>query len=319
MIASELNTVSAFEFYESISNRLPQIAPTKNYSTQQADDLLDMAERFDAFVFDAFGVLNVGTTAIPGAVDCITELRQMGKKMVVLTNGASLTREGTEAKLQNYGFDFSSDEIVSSRFAAEYAIAQSNRYWSAETLWGVVTGGKSSVQDLSVKAIALDTIEADFEQVDAFLFLSSSGWTVDLQQLLFESLRRNPRPLVVANPDVVAPKEAGYSLEPGFFAHNILKKLDTRDIAIPVYFFGKPYNDVYIEATRRLGNDIEPKRIAMLGDTLHTDILGAINQGWQSVLVTRHGLFRDYDTAPFILRSKIQPHWIIPGIEKGVV
>ena len=32
-------------------------------------------------------------------------------------------------------------------------------------------------------------------------------------------------------------------------------------------------------------------KIAMFGDSLHTDILGAAAQGWKTVLVTKDGLF----------------------------
>ena len=51
--------------------------------------LLAVADRCDSFLLDAFGVLNVGETAIPGAVASMAALRAQGKRLCVLTNAAS--------------------------------------------------------------------------------------------------------------------------------------------------------------------------------------------------------------------------------------
>ena len=85
-----LGTQEAFDRYEAIRHRLPDAAfPTE---TTECSGHLDIADLFDAFVLDGFGVLNVGETAIPGAVACMRELRARGKRLIVLTNAASYTR-----------------------------------------------------------------------------------------------------------------------------------------------------------------------------------------------------------------------------------
>ena len=54
-----------FDRYQAIRNRLPVADfPSK---TCAIGSLMDIADQIDAFVFDAFGVLNVGETPIPGA------------------------------------------------------------------------------------------------------------------------------------------------------------------------------------------------------------------------------------------------------------
>jgi ribonucleotide monophosphatase NagD (HAD superfamily) len=45
----------------------------------------------------------------------------------------------------------------------------------------------------------------------------------------------------------------------------------------------------------------------MVGDTLHTDVLGGRTARLGTVLVARHGPFRGLDPAPFISRSGITP------------
>jgi glycerol 3-phosphatase-2 len=52
----------------------------------------------------------------------------------------------------------------------------------------------------------------------------------------------------------------------------------------------------------------------MIGDTLHTDILGGQAAGFGTILVTRHGLFAKHPVETYIRQSGIVPTWIIPTI-----
>ena len=52
----------------------------------------------------------------------------------------------------------------------------------------------------------------------------------------------------------------------------------------------------------------------MIGDTLHTDILGGQGAGLATILVTDHGILAGRDTAPFIEASGIAPDIILPAI-----
>jgi ribonucleotide monophosphatase NagD (HAD superfamily) len=49
----------------------------------------------------------------------------------------------------------------------------------------------------------------------------------------------------------------------------------------------------------------------MVGDTLHTDILGGAQAGWKTVLVTDHGLLRGENVEQAIARSGIVPDYIV--------
>ncbi|MCZ8133746.1 MAG: HAD family hydrolase, partial [Rhodobacteraceae bacterium] len=96
---------AAFLRYEAVRARLP--AARFPAEPAFARDLGEVADRWDGFVLDAFGVLNVGETPIPGAVARMAELRARGKKLCVLTNAASYTRAEALRKYRNLGFDFS--------------------------------------------------------------------------------------------------------------------------------------------------------------------------------------------------------------------
>ena len=77
---------------------------------------------------------------------------------------------------------------------------------------------------------------------------------------------------------------------------------------IEIGFYGKPFANAFDAVLARLGADAPPReRIAMVGDTLHTDILGGAAAGWGTILITDHGIFRGLDVDPFIEQSGLVP------------
>ena len=87
-----LTTQKVFERYEKIRPRLPQA----NYpsTTRDITSILEISDQMDAFIFDAFGVLNLGNQLISGADYALKELRSAGKEVRVLTNAASYDKTG---------------------------------------------------------------------------------------------------------------------------------------------------------------------------------------------------------------------------------
>ena len=79
----------AFARYRAIAHHLPTASRGFPPFSAPVPDLSAVIARYDGFILDAFGVLNIGGTAIPGAVERIAQIRAAGKKLVVLTNGAS--------------------------------------------------------------------------------------------------------------------------------------------------------------------------------------------------------------------------------------
>ncbi|MDA0989271.1 MAG: HAD family hydrolase [Verrucomicrobia bacterium] len=221
---------TAFARYEAIKPRLPSASfPSRSI---RAANLESVSEMFDAFVLDAFGVLNIGDTAIPGAVERMQTLRKLGKRLMVLTNAASYTQAEALAKYSRLGFDFSRDEVISSRDVAAMHIGRI----LPSGLWGAIAAKGDTYEDIPANVIDLIDDPARFARVDGFLFLSTARWTADLQARLENALRERPRPLVIANPDLVAPREAGLSPEPGLFAHDLIDMLEVES-----HWFGKPF------------------------------------------------------------------------------
>lgn len=298
-----MDAKAAFERYEQIRDRLP-----KSECTAKADpieSLLEIADQADAFVFDAYGVLNVGEGPIAGAAARVKTLRGLGKQVFVLSNSASNTRRAIQARFKGLGFSFEPDEIVSSRDVALDHV----KGYSQVRRWGVIAPAHHKPADLPFNNITLGDDVDEYRSVDGFLFLGAAQWTIGRQNLLAQALLDTPRPVVIANPDLVAPRETGLSLDPGYYGHALADVTGQ----MPV-FLGKPFAPAFerIEALLPKGQD--RARVVMVGDTLHTDILGAAARGWRTVLVTGHGLFAGFVPSPFIEISGIRPDWQLDSI-----
>lgn len=303
MFDAPTNTHGAFERYEAVRARLPQASFPE--SSLHMAHLGEVAEHVDGFVLDAFGVLNVGKTAIPGAVERLADLRKRGKKLSVLSNAASFTRSEALAKYQRLGFDFTADEVITSR---DVAVARMNAV-APGAVWAALADITDDFHDLP--ATVLDAVDdpGTLDSADAIFFLASQRVTPELYEQLVSAMERNPRPMIVANPDITAPFEDSLSREPGLFAHDLIDRIGSESTS-NVHWFGKPFADGYDDVLERMG--LPADRLAMVGDTLHTDVLGGRAAGMSTVLITDHGLFRGHDVKPFIAQSGIVPDYIVP-------
>ncbi|MDA7426322.1 HAD-IIA family hydrolase [Thalassococcus lentus] len=291
-------TQSIFDRYQEVRARFPQITPRT--ASLEIHSLLDVADEIDAFVFDAFGVLNVGETMIPGADERLDQLRDHGCEIRILTNAASYDRHGAIAKFKRLGLRVKDEEIITSREATLQHLGDGQ--------WGVITADVDPLADIPNQITRLSDNPADYDDVDQFLFLSTADWTMARQDMLMTAMKKRPRTVLIGNPDLAAPRDDGFSVEPGYFGHQLADLFPDH-----VQFFGKPFPEVYdlIEATLP---SIKASRIAMCGDTLHTDILGAAARGWKTVLVTKDGLFAGHDTRPFSEQSCLFADWKLDRI-----
>ena len=294
------DAAAALARYIEIAPRLPTAGFFPERSIRRAH-LGELVDEIDCFVLDGFGVLNVGAHAVPGAAGRVAELRARGCEVRVLTNGASFPTGTTVGKYARWGIDFPREHVISSRDAlAEAMAAEGDRPWGFAALAG------SEIERFAGEAVPLGDDPADYARVEGFVLLGSGEWTAGRQARLHAALVERPRPVLVGNPDLVAPHEAGLSREPGLFAHALAD-------AVPCAprFYGKPFGDAF-ELVRRTLGDLDPARVAMVGDTLHTDILGGAAAGWRTVLVTDHGLMKTLDVERAIEESGIRPDFIVP-------
>ena len=302
-----INIQQVISLYENFKKILPH---SQKYSkdVKVRRNLSDILDEFDVLFLDAFGVINIGDKLIPRIIETLNIARDKGICVIILTNGATYCSEKKINQFYNLGLEFSYDEIISSRDATE-------RFLSIHlkpSKIGVLGNKDEKININNSLTINLTKDIELFDEMDSFIFLGTSYWDSDFQDLLKVSLTSNPRPFFVSNPDIVAPHNDYFSIEPGYFS----LKLINEGINLPLWF-GKPFSTIFEMALEKVqfitGSSIDISRIGMVGDTLHTDILGANSIGIKSVLMTNFGLLRDQNVASFIKKTGIIPDYLIEG------
>ncbi len=298
-IMENLDADWAFAQYERIRHLLPAADFARDW--QVAGRMEEIADRFDVFLLDAFGVLNVGLTVIPGAPEWVRGLQKAGKKVLVVANGSYISPAASLLRFRNMGFDFALEDVIASRNVLGKTLGGRK-----EKLFGVMLSSNGGIEEIGARTVRLGDDGSDYDRVEGFILLGSGEWKQNRQELLVASLKQNPRPVLVGNPDIVAPRENGFSLEPGWFAHDIRERC-----GIEPEFFGKPFANIYEEAMQRVDPKVARDRIVMVGDTLHTDVWGGAAMGAKTVLMADYGLFAGLDVRPYIRSSGIVPDWIM--------
>jgi HAD superfamily hydrolase (TIGR01450 family) len=297
--SNHLNAAEVFASYERVRHRLPtaKLGPAcKNIPNLDA-----LADEIDVFLLDAFGVLNIGDTAIEGVPERVARLQKIGKRVVVVSNAAGFPHAKLMEKYNRLGYDFAPEDVITSRKATLHALQN-----TPPLRWGLMATkslGRGDIESFDMVYLVEDAVA--YDAVDAFLLLGSAEWNEERQTLLEVTLKNLPRPVYVGNPDMVAPREGGFSIEPGHFAHRLADRT-----SVEPQFFGKPFGNIFDLVFSHLGN-IDLGRTVMVGDSLHTDILGGQAAGLKTALIAGYGFFAGHDVEAPIAASGIRPDYIL--------
>ena len=291
----------AWREYRRAEPRLPPKPP--RVEPQRVTGAAAIRAHFDAVILDAWGVLNLGEVPIPRALAAVKDLRGAGVPLLVLSNDASADKASALEKHRRRGYDFRIDEIIAGLDLLPETLAE----LALEGPPGVIADPPAPLQALTGAMPALGDDPAPYERVPAIAFLSADRWSEPKQTLLRESLIHRPRPLIVCNPDIASPDVHLLNAEPGYFAHRIADETGVAPILC-----GKPEGGIYRMALERLGG-VRPERVLCVGDTVHTDILGARAAGCRAMLV-EGGFCAGRDALALAAECGIWPDFVAPGL-----
>ena len=292
--------------YEALRQQMPAARSVPG-GPRRTRRLADILPHVDALVLDGFGVINIGASLIEGVLEFFDEVEKLGIALMVLTNGAGQGADTKWHQYQNWGLKLERAQVVSSRDSLEAALPSiAHKH--------VVAPLGPTARPLGVKSELTFLSDGDdlFEKATAFAFLASAGWTEGNQYMLEKALGRGGCELLVANPDISAPLEKGFSTEPGYWAARAV-----RATGIVPRWYGKPHGPSFDLVLDRMaahyGRVFDRHRVAMIGDSLHTDILGGGAAGMQTVLLTGYGLFAAGGADDMIEACGITPDWMVEG------
>lgn len=251
----------------------------------EATDFKTVIDQYKIIFFDAFGVLKNYHGLVPGIEKTFAYIEQQQKEYYIVTNDASRSPLQLAESYHKLGLHaITPDRIISSgMLAKEYLDMKVNNgivaYLGTNNSAHYIDS--SGLHTLPVSAINYTNID----QVNALVLLDDEGfnWFDDLNKAV-NILRKRTIPAIVANTDNTYPLSGNneVAIAIGGIASMIESIVGKRFIR-----FGKPDSQLFMFAYDliRWRIDITKKDILMVGDTLHTDIIGGNKFGLDTVLV----------------------------------
>lgn len=234
------------------------------------ETLSEIADRYDGFLLDLWGVIHDGQELYPKAAQTLKKLQEQGKRIVFLSNAPRRSAKLHQG-LARMGIarEQYQDVVCSGEVAWQMLEHRSDPFF-AELGTHFYFIGPERDRDYPESLSAFK--EAQY--IDKSDFLLCVGVEHDFQQLVelrsvLEKSRERNLPVLCVNPDEVVVNLAG---ERKLCAGAIAREYER--MGGKARFIGKPYAEVY-ETALGLLSDIPKDRILALGDTPETDIRGA--------------------------------------------
>ncbi len=237
-----------------------------------------LAERYDGFILDLWGVVHDGIAAYPGVTDALARLKVLGKRVLLLSN-APRRVEAIARAMERMGIARALyDELVSSGEAAYQALRRRDDAWLQALGRTCYLMGPARDRGM-VEGLDLARV-ARIEEA-SFILATGVDWDDDGLELYEPALAAGAAqhlPMVCANPDLVVIRGGKRVICAGALARRY------EELGGPVRYFGKPHAPIYWLCLERLGI-ADRARIVAVGDSLRTDIAGARAAGLDAVLV----------------------------------
>lgn len=243
------------------------------------------------YLIDMDGVIYRGSQMIPGTIEFIEQLKVDGTPFLFLTNNSARSPKDFVGKLDHLGLKVSWKNFYTAAHCTADFLVRQQPVCSA-----FVIGEGGLHVALAEAGIAFDSIHPDFVVV-------GEGRLVNYESIeqAVRFLASGSR-LVATNPDTWCPTESGP--RPGTGAYAALLESATGRKA---YYLGKPNPFMFLMARRRLG--LHTEETIMIGDTMETDIRGAVEIGIQSYLVLTGSSSRED-----LLKYPYQPTRVLDSI-----
>ena len=228
-----------------------------------------LADRYNGFVLDLWGVIHDGVNAFPHAVECLRHLRAAGKRTLLLSN-VPRPNTAVQIMMQQMGIaDWLYTGILTSGEAVRQALISPPDLWWAEL--GTRMYHLGPARDRPVfDGLPLDVVDSP---ADACFVLNTGpddhrnpSDMAEFEPILQECAHHRLK-MIGANPDLVVIRGGVRVLCAGSLA------VRYRELGGDVRSLGKPDPAIYQPVLEQLG--LPPHEVLAVGDSLATDVAGA--------------------------------------------
>ncbi|MEZ5040021.1 MAG: HAD-IIA family hydrolase [Saprospiraceae bacterium] len=264
-----------------------------------------VAQKYKAIFFDSFGVIKNYNGLIEGVKNTMHFLAEKDIEFLLLTNVASRGPQQMADGFKRMGVpEITADRIISSGMMAREYLRCKVR--SGRAVYVGTEDSAHYVEETGLHTVSIEDLDLnDLDDINALVFLDDEGydWRTGINKSI-NLLRKKNIPVVVANTDEAYPiSRHEIAVAIGGLAEMIEKIVNKNFI-----YFGKPDAQMFIYAYEELlkRRNIDKSEILMVGDTLHTDIMGGNKFGIDTALVLSG------NTLPDNAKSLIKNMGIIP-------
>lgn len=222
-------------------------------------------------LIDLDGTVYVGDRCLPGIPQAIQRLRDLGMRILFVTNNSTRPPEALAEKLRGMDIPCTEEEVLTSSMAVARHLEPGRALWI----------GMEGLQ-VALSRGGFELVEQDAEPADG---ASLDYVVVGLDRQLAQPKAERAARCIRAGAQFVATnRDRKVNTNRGFVTGAAKTVGAVADLAgIEPRVVGKPEQPIFDQAIAALG--MEPHEIAMVGDSLLTDVLGGRRAGLHTVLV----------------------------------
>jgi len=314
LIGLEVNRVRAF-IPRTLGCRAMKASPMKTSTTPQdaitsqdmqlLEGIRELAHDYDLFLLDMWGVMHDGTRPYEGVIECVRQLNQAGKSLVILSNSSKRV-DHSKKMLRKLGFDPETDfDLILTSGEVSHRLLSGDADILNICSWSPIMNLIGDEANKKVLVFGSGDDDAEYVQsagwslatsvTEAKLLIARGTFTivqgekdtvykkespVKYDERLAEILKEAATyqiPMLVCNPDKVRPDE-GLPPMPGAIGDAYVLRLleqtsmSKQNAELLVKRIGKPYRELYQLALKSSST----ARACMVGDSLETDITGGM-------------------------------------------
>lgn len=240
-----------------------------NYRTKFCAGISDISDSYMGFIIDQWGVLHDGHKPYNGVVECLKNLKDRKKFIIILSNSGKRAEENKE-RLKKIGIPPNLYDVIltSGEMAWQGMNDQDDGFFKnlGKKCYLISRGGDRSIVD------GLD-IELVDDIKDAEFFIISGADSpektlADYEPILKTAVRKQ-LVCLCANPDSLGVMGVHSIMGPGTLARRY------KDFGGVVHYIGKPHQPIFQRCIKILQDqEIYPGQTVVVGDTMAHDILG---------------------------------------------
>ena len=251
-------------------------------NTKFCEGISDISDSYAGFIIDQWGVLHDGVKAFDGVVDCLKQLKDRKKYVIILSNSGKRADLNAE-RMADLGIskDLYDVIITSGEVTWQGLDSQSEGYFKdiGKKCYLISRGDDTSIVE------GLDIEIVDDPKDATFLLISGTDApdkTLEDYEPILKQAARYRLKAICANPDSLGIMAGKNIMGPGTLAARY------KDFGGIVEYIGKPHKLIFQHCIRLMQQqDIYPGQTVMIGDTMAHDILGGSLVNIDTCLIKR--------------------------------